>query len=205
MYYQDSNDYMRDSYFCGNGMNNNMMYGNMQNPYMQNNYQMPMSFQQNGMNYANSLEKMYPQIYRIISPVANRVISNSNYQYMTEDSLNNMTDTVYNIIEGDVSSLVSTQNPNSQGDDTVQVNANIATNNSRGQNSGANNSTNNPSTDRRGTNNSNDNNSGNNRLLRDLIKIILIKELLSRRNNNYFMQNQGMQMGNYNPMNYGMF
>ena len=208
MFYQDSNDYMRDSCFWGNGMNNNnMMYGNMQNPYTQNNYQIPMGMQQGGMN---SLENMYPQIYKIISPVVNRVISNSNYQFMTEDILNNMTDTVYNIVEGDVSSLISSQNQSVQGDDTVTVNSTTnptAMSNNRNQNSNSNSSS---ANDRRG-NNGVDNKTNNNRLLRDLIKIILIKELLSRRNNNNnynnsnFLQNQGMQMNGYNPMPYGMF
>lgn len=186
MFYQDNNDYMRDSYFYGNGMNYGM------NPYMQNNFQSPMQTNQNPMN----LENMYPQIYRIISPVVNRVIANTNYPYITEDTLNNMTDTVYNIVEGDVSSLMGTQNQSMQGDDTVQqVNANAVQNN-RGQNNT------NPSNDRRG-NNSNNNNSASNGLLRDLIKIILIKELLSRRN---YMQNQGgLPMSYYNPFGYGMY
>lgn len=224
MFYQDSNDYMRDSYFCGNGMNmnplyssNGMMYGNsqnnscmqnMQNPYMQNYFQMSMQ-----QNTANSLENLYPQIYRIINPVANRVISNSNNQFMTEDVLNNMTDTVYNIVEGEVSSLVSMQDANNQGDDTIQVNANLSSNsnstvnNTRNQNSINNSSSSN--NERRG-NNSMDYKANNNRLLRDLIKIILIKELLSRRNNhnNYnipnYMQTQGMQSGNYNYLPYGI-
>lgn len=205
MFYQDNNDYMRDSYFYGNaGNGNGMMYGNMQNPYMQNNYQMPMG--QNFVNQPMNLNNMYPQIYRIISPVANRVIANSNSQYMTEDNLNNMVDTVYNIVEGDVSSLMNT--PSNQGDDTVQVNANVSSTNNRNPNSTTSNSSNNPSNDRRGNNNVMDNQTSNSRLLRDLIKIIIIKELLSRQNNNSnynFMQNQsGLPMSYYNPMGYGM-
>lgn len=169
MFYQDNKDYMRDSYFYG------------MNPYMQNNFQMPMN--QNFMN----LENMYPQIYRIINPVVNRVIGNTNYPYITEDTLNNMTDTIYNIVEGDVSSL------SMQEEVTQAVNANANSNN-RSQNS------NNPTTDRR-SNNSNNNSSSE--LLRDLIKIILIKELLSRRN---YMQNQGgLPMSYYNPMGYGLY
>lgn len=199
MFYQDNNDYMRDSFYYGNGMNstnsynNNMMYGNMQNPYMQNNYQMPMQ------NPVNSLNNMYPQIYRIINPVINRVISNSNHQYMTEDNLNNMVDTVYNIVEGDVSSLMNTQsNSNSaQGDDTV---SSATQNNTRGAQN-----TSNSTNERRGNSTTMDHQANNNGLLRDLIKILLIKELLSRQNNHSnFSQNQGMPMNYYNPMSYGM-
>lgn len=201
MFYQDNNDYMRDSYFYGNSMNSNfpygngMMNGNMQNSYMPNNFQMPMQ------NHGVKLENMYPQIYKIINPVANRVISNSNYQYMTEDVLNNMVDTVYNIVEGDVSNLVSMQDSSMQADDTVSQNQATSSasniNNNRTQNT-----SNNSSNDRRGNNSTMDNQTNSNRLLKDLIKIILIKELISRRNSNSFMSQQnGMQM-NYNPGNY---
>ena len=199
MFYQDNNDYMRDSYFYGNGVNsncpygNNMMYGNMQNPYMQNNFQMPMQ------NQTMSLENMYPQIYKIITPVASRVISNSNYQYMTEDVLNNMVDTVYNIVEGDVSSLIN-NNSSVQGDDTVATSTNSNINNSRTQSS-----TSNSNANGRGNNSSMDNQTNSNELLKDLIKILLIKELIARRNsNNNFMGQQNMQMGNYNYIPYGI-
>lgn len=200
MFYQDNNDYMRDSYFYGNGINysypysNQMMYGNIQNPYMQNNFQSYMPSQGVG------LENMYPQIYKIINPVVNRVISNSNYQYMTEDALDNMVDTVYNIVEGDVSSLISTQNPSIQGDDTTQKNSNINTNNNRSQAY-----TNNSSTSGISNNVSADNQTNPNVLLKDLIKILLIKELIIRRNmSNDFRRQQNMQTGNYNYLPYGI-
>ena len=199
MFYQDNNDYMRDSYFYGYGnsncpYSNSMIYRNVQNPYMQNNYQ---NYTQ--QNPGNSLENMYPQIYKIINPVANRVIASSNYQFMTEDVLNNMVDTVYSIVEGDVSSLINTSTL-MQGDDAV-TNSNTTTNNMT--NSRTQTTPNNSSNDRRGNSSSMDNQTNSNRLLKDLIKIIIIKELISRRNNfnNSFWQSQGMQM-NYDPKNY---
>lgn len=176
MFYQDNNDYMRDSYYYGNGINNNLAYG-MQNPYMPNNFQNQVP-----------IENMYPQIYRIINPVANRVIATSNGQFVTEDLLNNMTDTVFNIVEGDVSSLTSNQEAQE-----------VATTQNSNRGNGA---TNNPN-DRRDTTNSMDNGS-NSRLLKDLIKIILIKNLLSRRNGNTNFQNQ-LPMSYYNPYGYGMY
>ena len=200
MFYQDNNDYMRDLFFYGNNMNsnypygNNMMYENMQNPYMQNN-----NFQRPMQNQGMILENMYPQIYKIIDPVANRVISNSNYKYMTEDVLNNMVDTVFNIVEGDVSNLTNNQTSAMQGDDTVTTNTNSVSNsnNNRSQNS-----SNSSSNDRRGNNISMDNQSNSNRLLKDLIKIIIIKELISRRNfNSNYSDMQRIQM-NYEPRNY---
>lgn len=204
MFYQDNNDYMRDSYFYGNNYGNGscMMYGagncqGMQAPYMQNNYQNQIPMQVNQMNSATNLNNMYPQIYKIINPVANRVISNSNYQYITEDSLNNLVDTVFNIVEGDISTLTSNSHDSTASDDNV-VNS---SSNTRSQNSSSN-----SSNDRRG-NNIMDNGTNNNTLLKDIIKIIIIKELLSRRNmgnnnnNNPYMQNQN---GYFNPNFYGM-
>lgn len=179
MFYQDNNDYMRDSCFYGNGM-----MGNIQPPYFQNQFQMnPIP-----------LENMYPQIYKIINPVVNRVISNSNSQFITEEILNNMTDTVYNIVEGDISNLVSITNNSNITDEVNKSSAPQNTNN-RGMN--------NP-TDRRDTSNSIETQSGNNRILRDLIKIMIIKNLLARRNNLSYPQNQ-LPMSYYNPYGYGMF
>ena len=192
MFYQDNNDFMRDSFYNGNGMNstypyNGMMYGNMQNPYMQNNYQMPMQ------NQANSLNNMYPQIYRIINPVLNRVVSTSNTQFMTEDNLNNMVDTIYNIVEGDVSSVMGMPANSAQGDDTV---SSVSQNNTRAAQN-----TSNSNNERRGNSNTMDHQTNHNRLLRDLIKILLIKELLSRQNNNHNFKQQ-MPMNYYDPRNY---
>ena len=192
MFYQDNNDFMRDSFYVGNGMNstypyNGMMYGNMQNPYMQNNYQIPMQ------NQANSLNNMYPQIYRIINPVLNRVVSTSNTQFITEDNLNNMVDTIYNIIEGDVSNLMDMPINSAQGDDTVIPSSQ---NNTRAtQNSSSNN-------ERRGNSNDMDYQKNHNRLLRDLIKILLIKELLLRQKNNNINFQPQMSMNYYDPRNY---
>ncbi len=94
------------------------------NPYMQN---MPSSTyaSQNNMNMNNmgnasnmnppmrqpqqNLNAMYPAVYRIISPVVSQVVSNNNTNYLTEDGLNSMVDTVYNIVEGDIN-LSNSQN-----------------------------------------------------------------------------------------------
>lgn len=188
MFYQNNNDYMRDAFYYSqpqsntyqyNGMSNYMPMGNMSNPGMRQTVNPFMS------SYAsqNSVENMYPQVYRIIEPVAKRVIANNSYQYYTEDNLNNMVDTVYNIVEGDVSSLSSTPNQMS-GDDTVtQGPARNASQNSSNTRPVSTEPTRPASSMAVQTSNT------GNSLLKDLIRIIIIKELLSRSN-----------VGNYNSM-----
>ena len=78
-----------------------------------------------------------------------------------------MADTVYNIVEGDVSSLISSQDASIQGDDTVSTNSNINANNNRSQAY-----TNNSSTSGRSSNGSADNQTNPNVLLKDLITLL---------------------------------
>jgi len=149
----------------------------MMNPMMQNTQTVPIS-------------ALYPQIYRIINPVANRVIANSNYQFLTEDTLNNMVDTVYNIVEGDVSTLSSTI-PKNSGDDTVSQGPSTirgtTSNSNTNMNSTSSNSARQTSmsseNSRSSTTIATQNSRGNNELLRDLIKIVIIKEILARQRN----------------------
>lgn len=196
---------------------NNMM--NNQNRIMQNQMVSPMMNNQipnNMMTQANmqcaSVSTMYPQVYRIINPVANRVISNSNYQCMTEDTLDNMVDTVYNIVEGDVSSLSSTMQSNSGDDIVTQGSASRGTttntNTTSTTNTGARQTSMSSESSRSSTTtiSAQSTNRGQNQLLRDLIKIIIIKELLSRQrncsvNNSVFSTNSN---GFYDPRMCGM-
>lgn len=126
MFYQGNNDYMRDAFYYSQPQSNTTYpYGGMNNNYSQNTT-MPINttsafgnnMSMGNMNSINPLNNMYPQVYRIIEPVASRVIANNNYPYYTEDNLNNMVDTVYNIVEGDVATL-SSNVPTNSGDDTV--------------------------------------------------------------------------------------
>lgn len=80
---------------------NNMNMNNMGNTNNMNNT--PMRQPQQNLN------AMYPAVYRIISPVVSQVVSNNNTSYLTEDGLNSMVDTVYNIVEGDIN-LSNSQN-----------------------------------------------------------------------------------------------
>ena len=154
MFYQNYDDYMRDVfYFNGlsNPNNNNNMFFNMQNNQNQ-----------------SSLNNYYPSIYKIIYPVIQRVISGGNYQFTNEDMINEIVNTVYGIVEGDINNLENTSSSN-------QDSRRMATNSSGNMNSQA-------------TMNSNNNNS----LLRDLIKILVIKELITKSNVRRFPYNNPM-------------
>lgn len=180
MYYQNGN-YMQDLNYYN--QNPNMGY----HPYAQNmNGPMPM-----GQIGQQNLNAMYPAVYRIISPVASQVLSNSNNGYLTEDSLNNMVDTVYNVVERDISST----NTNSAMMNTTQANTNT---NSNENNCGRASSNSSSSSNNTATTTSTQNTQ--NSLLRDLIKIMLLNEILARRQN----QTNQMMMQNAN-MNQNMF
>lgn len=206
MFYQNNNDYMRDAFFYSQPQNSTYQYPDMNNYNAMGNNMMPYGCNMNyGMNQSvqpTSVSNMYPQVYRIIDPVANRVIANNNYPYYTEDNLNNMVDTVYNIVQGDVSSLSSSSSmAETVSDDTITQGA------SRSTTTNTNNNTRQTNTEvTRTVSTVNTQNANNdNQLLKDLIKIIIIKQLLSRPNNNGCrscnMNNMPMQ-GNYYDTRY---
>ncbi len=192
MFYSNNDGYMQDLYFYNqiptntymntfpNGMSTNQNIQMMPNNIPINNP---------GMQNLNSL---YPSIYRIVNPVVSRVVSNSN-QPINENLLNNMTDTIYNIVEGQV---------DLGGDDQVQRNsASIET--SAQTSTGANQSVNTRNTESRSqpiNNQTNFRNTRNESLLRDLIKILIIKELLSRNQ----LQRQFYQNPYYNSQPFFM-
>lgn len=191
MFYSNNNGYMEDLYYYNqmptatymNTLGNNMM-GNSNMQVMQQG--MPglpnnQIFQNPGMFSGNmpiqNLNNLYPSIYRILNPVVSRVVLNNN-QAVTEDLLNNMTDTVFNIVEGQID----------LGDDQAQGN-NRSDNQTINTNSSSNTLNNTSSSSRTAesarSNNqniqtSNTRHNRNDSLLRDLIKILIIKELLSR-------------------------
>ena len=179
MYYQNGN-YMQDL----NYYNQNPSVGF--NPYRQNNCQTPNMNQGMPMQQQN-LNAMYPAVYRIISPVVSQVLANNNMGYLTEDTLNSMVDTVYNIVEGDIN---------------LENYSNSVTNsasNENGNNSNCSRSnTSNPSSNATSTANNRANRQ--NSLLRDLIKIIILNSIISQRQN----LNPQMMMPNNIP-NTNMF
>lgn len=216
MFYSNNNGYMEDLYYYnqipsntymnhqGNNMmtnqmnpnfscpmNSNMGFGNsniMPMGQMSNNQQMIMPMQ--------NLSSLYPSIYRIINPVVSRVISNGNNQILNEDSLNNMVDTVFNIVEGQIDTEGESQSQRNIQNET-QTNVNSSNN----MNTSSNSSVRTVETNRQTAQNiqTNNRNHRNDSLLRDLIKILIIKELLSRNQfQRQYVQTQGSQMG-FNP------
>ena len=177
MYYQNGN-YMQDL----NYYNQNPNYGYQ--PYMQNNFQTPNMNPMNGLMPQQNLNAMYPAVYRIISPVASQVLANNPTGYITEEALNSMVDTIYNIVEGDINLENNSNSANSSTSNESTNANNCARSNSSSPSSNSTVSTNNRQ----------------NALLRDLIKIILLNEIISRRQNAspQMMMPNTMQNGNMN-------
>lgn len=201
---------MQDLYFYNQIPNQNTYNGvgmnniNMQNPMMNNG----MYMNQNSNMYSNQVQQpnintLYPSTYRILMPVVSKVVANSNCQFLNEDILDNMVDTVFNITEGQISyenepEQVTTRERNT----TAQTNTTSVSQ----TNPNNNNTTNVSSTTTRVNNvtqnSNNSTNNSNDNLLRDIIKILIIREILFRRQ----FPNSNMQNSNVNmySMNNGM-
>ncbi len=210
MFYSGNDNYMQDLYFYNQIPNQNTYNGvgmnniNMQNPMMNNG----MYMNQNSNMYSNQVQQpnintLYPSTYRILMPVVSKVVANSNCQFLNEDILDNMVDTVFNITEGQISyenepEQVTTRERNT----TAQTNTTSVSQ----TNPNNNNTTNVSSTTTRVNNvtqnSNNSTNNSNDNLLRDIIKILIIREILFRRQ----FPNSNMQNSNVNmySMNNGM-
>ena len=174
MFYSNNDSYMQDLYFYNQIPNNAYMYDignsmtgipNIQmmptNPITNNMMYKAPGFVPNNYSGAN-LNNLYPSIYRIINPVISRVVSNNN-QPITEELLNNMTDTVFNIVEGQidfsddqVQKVSQTENSNSSNTNQSRSPESIKTINNQTQSKS----------------------NRNDYLLKDFIKTLIIKELL---------------------------
>lgn len=188
MFYSNNDSYMQDLYYYNqipnstfmNGCASNMLGNSNMQPMMQGGIASSPNnqiFMNSGMIPNNmpiqNLSNMYPSIYRILNPVISRIVSNNN-QSISEDLLNNMTDTVFNIVEGQIDLGEDYETQGNNRTDNQSINANSSNNNS--SNRGA-------ETTRQNSQNPQTSNARHNRndsLLRDLIKILIIKELLSR-------------------------
>lgn len=159
-------------------------YNQMQTQSFQNNNQM-MGINQL-MQTNNELENMYPSIYKIINPVVERVVDGtiSRNQIIDETTLNNMVDTVFNIVEGQIERDLSMPNNNVEN---RTVNSN-QTRNERNMEAIT------------SKNNVEDRSS---ELIKDIIKILTIRTIIEKNNAriNYFynMQtnNPGMMRTNF--------
>lgn len=214
MFYPN-NSYMEDLYFynqipngqyinnLGNSVMNNQMMPNFAgvgNMYQTNpggvnfgnpNMFMPGQMINSGMPIQN-LNNLYPSIYRIINPVVSKVVSNGNNQMINEEGLNNMVDTVFNIVEGQINLEEENQSSRTTINEN-QINQNQTTNTSSGINS------NSRTSDTNRQSNTNNRNPRCDSLLKDLIKILIIKEIFLKNHLKMVsLQSQGMQT-TYNP------
>lgn len=107
MFYPSYDDYMRDIFYYNGLSGNNMGY---QSGYMMPGYNgstdgMGMNGYTPGMpNNINNFNNLYPSIYRIVYPVVQKVVSESGFQVINDEAITNATDTIYNIVEGDLNS-----------------------------------------------------------------------------------------------------
>lgn len=170
--YMNNDNYLQDFYNYNQIPNG--FGGYMQNPNMMQNQSVPM----NGMymnpnmyqpNNNQNITNLYPSTYRIINPVVGRVVQNSNYQFINEDTLNNMVDTVFSIVDGQIDYQ--------EEESASQASSDVQNNSQQGQRITG--EMQKSQTASQSKSNKSDS------LLRDIIKILIIKEILARRNNQY--------------------
>lgn len=132
-------------------------------------------------NSQNDLTKLYPEIYKLLNPM----IQSACMRYtspLTKEALDKMVDDIYNNFTTEDSTIINinlTNYPTSDNNDTKDS-IHTSTNNNTTSKSMPNKSvlkSNNNNT----TNNTN--NTGNNNILKDLIRILIIKELILRQGN----------------------
>ena len=142
MNYQTYDDYMRSVLGCCDMNHSNMCMNNMQTPY------------QNMFQVSDTLERMYPETYRIVYPM---VVSACNMVSMpvTEEMLDRMTDDIYDraVTDTRISIDINIEVESREETDSRQTSAQSR-----------------PRRPRR-----------RNRFFRDLIRILLLRELLGRR------------------------
>lgn len=148
MYNQSYDDYIRS--VLGYSLDRNSFAPNIWNTYEYNNiydnvYQ---NNHKKNMMQEDELENYFPEIYRIVIPMIEKTC-NENVRPLTEQTINDMVDSIYNSVE----SNEFTENRTNSTTDIKKNNTSNKIEESR----------------------------SNNFLLRDLIKILLLRELIRRR------------------------
>lgn len=164
MYYNDYEDYMRN--VLGYNRNDSVYADDYNSNFSQNYYQMPTY---NNINRVqDNVEDLFPDIYKIINPMVCKICKN-NTRPITKELVNQMTEEIYTNIEAD---------------DINIVNINIETKDSNFSNRNVNQKQveNRELKDLKSQENRNSLESRqrrpNNPLLRDLIKILILNQLL---------------------------
>lgn len=159
MYNNEYEDYMRSilGYPIQNEMNTyNNVYGNSASffPY------------RSGVTYANenNYESLYPEIYKILKPMVRKICDNTRYESISNDTLEIMANEIYSNVESDI--------------DVINVNINTK----EAETSG-NFARKDMSVRQNKTKDENSRNCCGNPTLKDLIKIMIIKQLIENNKN----------------------
>lgn len=168
MYNETYEDYIRSIL----GYPNYGNYGSCGNC-LEDNYQTMSS--SNRMNEPNrQLEACYPEIYKLVYPMVNKAC-NTNNRPITPELIDELTNEIYLSIENDTQINVNINLTNEVGGSTSnRSNVNTTT---------TNNNTNHTTTNRSEKENRGEDRQFRNRGLQDLIRILLIRELLGRPGN----------------------
>ena len=163
MYNETYEEYIRSILGYPTYVSNNDFNNNINNSYT--------SYTSQNSNFNNAmLEECYPEIYKIVYPMVNKACSNITGQ-VTRDNIEEMTEEIYRAIETDNEIEL---NINLRNEVTSKENRNKAE---------TINSKKNLETIKSVNAEPEENRSFRNRNLRDLIKILIIRELLRRPNN----------------------
>lgn len=166
MYYNEYEDYMRNVL----GYNNRNNINSYNENYEQNYYSTP-TYNNNYRMMQDNIEDLYPDIYKIINPMVCKICQN-NTRPITNELVEQMTMEVYSNIEADEINIVNvnieTRESNNSKTITQKQNENREVKDSKKQQE---------SIEDRSTNESRAPRI-NNPLLRDLIKILILNQLL---------------------------
>lgn len=166
MYYNEYEDYMRSVL----GYNNRNSVNPYNENYEQNYYSMP-TYNSNPIMLKDNVEDLFPDIYKIINPMVCKVCQN-NTRPITNELVEQMTMEVYTNIEADEINVVNVNIETRESNNIKTINQKQTENrevkdSKKQQESVENRSTNESRVPRT-----------NNPLLRDLIKILILNQLL---------------------------
>ena len=174
--YYNQNPYGGDDFY--NNRTNGLYYRNSNNINTSNGFNSLNNFNNlspfNNMGNKVNLNMLYPEIYRVIYPVVQNILDNTNIGIVDDKFINSIVKNVLSILEGD---------------NRVRINNNIANNNN---NDNINTSIDNNNTGSNNVSNNNSTNTNEENFLEELVKVIVVKEIISiinRLNLNSFIQN----------------
>lgn len=181
-----------------NYQTNGLFYNNIPRMgYMNNQNQFNMFNNVNPINNfldVSTISQLYPDIYKIVYPIVNNLLSTMNLSMIDNNLIDNMTDTVLKILDGECQKQSENNgcNKNNLNELYTETVGNINSNNNNREIDNNNNSNNvrNNSSNNNGSNNTINN--LENQFLKDIIRIIILNELIkliNKFNFNTFLDN----------------